>query len=83
MRDLKVLVSAAGAPGCSTLIRYFKGIKERNIEVVAVDMDGEGVGRFLADKFYQVPAVNDPNYLYKMINIIMGEKIDVFLCVEC
>lgn len=82
MKDLKILVSAAGAPGCSTLIRYFKGVKERNVEIVGVDMDKEAVGRFLCDKFYQVPVVTDTNYLYRMINIIIKEKIDVFFCVS-
>jgi len=82
MEDLKILVSAAGAPGCSTLIRYLKGVKERNIKIVGVDMDNEAIGRFLCDKFYQVPAVTDPNYLYNMINIIMKENIDVFFCVS-
>lgn len=45
-------------------------------------MDHEAVGRFLGDKFYQVPAVTDPNYLYSMINIIRKENIDVFFCVS-
>jgi len=82
MKDIKILVSATGAPGCSTLIRYLKGIDERNIEIIGVDMDNEAVGRFFCDKFYQVPAVTDPNYLYRMINIIVSEKIDVFFCVS-
>jgi len=82
MKDLNIMVSAAGAPGCSTLIRYFKGVKERDLRVVGVDMDGEGIGRFLCDKFYQVPPVDDPNYLYRMVNIIMDENIDVFFCVS-
>jgi len=47
MKNLKILVSAAGAPGCSTLIRYLKGVEERNIEIVGVDMDSEAVGRFI------------------------------------
>lgn len=82
MRPLKILVSASGAPGCSTLIRMLKDINERKIEIVAVDMDGEAVGRFLADTFYQVPPADHDEYLESMLAIVGKENIDVFYVVS-
>lgn len=82
MNDLKILVSACGAPGCSTLIRYFKNIKERHIKIVSVDMDHEAIGRFLSDKFYQVPSSSDVSYIDKIVEIIEKENIDIFFCVS-
>jgi len=82
MKDINILVSASGAPAGSTLIRYFKSIKERNVKVIAVDMEKEVIGRFVADKFYQVPPVNDQDYLKVMLDVIKRENIDVFFCVS-
>jgi len=82
MRSLKVLVSASGAPGCSTLIRMLKSINEREIKIVAVDMDGEAIGRFLADKFYQVPPADHEEYLGRMLEVVAKEEIDVFYVVS-
>lgn len=81
-RPLKVLVSASGAPGCSTLIRMLKGINERKMEIVAVDMDSEAIGRFLADRFYQVPPADDEEYVGMMLEIVAKEEIDVFYVVS-
>ena len=82
MKPLKILVSAAGAPGCSTLIRMFKKIEERPIEVVAVDMDKEAIGRFLADRFHPVPPADHSEYLETMLSIVKNEGVDVFYVVS-
>jgi len=82
MRPLTVLVSAAGAPGCSTLIKMLKGVDERGMRIVAVDMDGEAIGRFLADIFYHVPPADHTEYLEAMLEIVEKEGIDVFYVVS-
>lgn len=82
MKPLKILVSASGAPGCSTLIKMLKSISERKIETVAVDMDEEAVGRFLADKFYRVPPADHEDYLGTMLEIVKKEEVDVFYVVS-
>lgn len=82
MRPLTVLVSAAGAPGCSTLIRMLKGVDERTMKIVAVDMDGEAIGRFLADTFYQVPPADHDEYLGTMVEIVEKEGVEVFYVVS-
>ena len=82
MKDIKVLVSACGAPGCSTLIRYLRGVKERNVFVVGVDADPEAVGRFLSNKFHKVPLATDKDYITAIFDIIKREEIDAFYCVS-
>ncbi|MBN1547862.1 MAG: ATP-grasp domain-containing protein [Syntrophaceae bacterium] len=82
MKPLRILVSAAGAPGCSTLIRMLKTVKERKNDIVAVDMDGEAIGRFLADSFYQVPPADHDEYLEAMLDVVRREEIDVFYVVS-
>ncbi len=78
MRDLKIVVTACGCPGASTLIRMLKANHgERKIDVVGTDMDKEAIGRFLVDKFYQVPAGDSANYIPTIIDILEKEKPDV------
>jgi carbamoyl-phosphate synthase large subunit len=82
LSPLTILASASGAPGCSTLIRMLKEVKERKISIVAVDMDGDAIGRFFADSFYQVPPASNEEYLDAMLNIVEKEHVDIFYVVS-
>ncbi len=53
---LKLVLTAAGCPGASTLIRMLKANGEREIHIHGVDMRADAVGRFLCDGFSLVPA---------------------------
>jgi len=77
LRALRVLLTACGCPGASTLIRMLKGIQERTIEVIGVDMDDEAIGRFLADGFYQVPPADSPDYVPRMLKLVERVRPDV------
>jgi len=79
---LRILVSAAGAPGTYALIKQLLGIKEREIEIVACDRGDykplyQGIARFL-----KVPPANDKNYIGIIASIVRVEKVDVFLPVS-
>ena len=74
MNDIKIILTACGCPGASTLIRMLKNNGERNIEIVGVDMDAQAIGRFLVDKFYQVPAGDSKDYINSMLDITSKEK---------
>ncbi|UKN01573.1 ATP-grasp domain-containing protein [Paracrocinitomix mangrovi] len=83
MRDIKVIVTAAGAPGASTFIHQLKHkVTERKVEIVAIDMDPQAIGRFISDKFYVVPAATDNNYIQTLKDLILKEKPDIFYCVS-
>lgn len=82
LKKIKLLLTATGAPGCSTLIRKLKNNGERDIEIIATDANDEVIGTFWADKFYQVPPADSPEYISAILNIIKHEKPDVFLPVS-
>lgn len=50
---------------------------EREIEIVGVDMDEQAIGRFLADRFYQVPPGDADDYIPRMLEITRKEKPDI------
>lgn len=77
MKNIKIILTACGCPGASTLIRMLKNNGERNIEIVGVDMDGEAIGRFTVDKFYQVPPGSYNDYISRMLEITAKEKPDI------
>lgn len=79
MKDLKVIVTACGCPGASTLIKSLKNIQNRKISIIGTDMDPDAIGRFFADKFYQVPPAIDPEYISTIQDICSTEQIDVIL----
>ena len=74
---LKIIVTACGCPGASTLIRMLKNNGERPIGIIGTDMSSKVVGRFLCDGFYEVPAGTSPDYLPVMMNIVKKEKPDL------
>lgn len=83
MRDLKVIVTAAGCPGASTFIHQLKQqVKERTIEIIAVDMDPQAIGRFISDQFHVIPAATDPSYIPAIKELILQEQPDIFYCVS-
>lgn len=77
VRPLKIIVTACGCPGASTLIRMLKNNGERPIGIIGTDMSSKAVGRFLCDGFYEVPAGTSPDYIPVMMNIVKKEKPDL------
>lgn len=79
MNDIKVLVSAVGAPGCSTLIRKIRENGERKVTIVGIDADEEVFGNFYSDIFYKVPTIDkESEYRKAIVDIIKKEQPDVF-----
>lgn len=77
MKKLKIILTACGCPGASTLIKMLKNNGEREIEIVGVDMDDQAIGRFLVDKFYQVPPAKSDDYIPQMLDLVKKEKSDI------
>jgi len=74
---LRLVLTAAGCPGASTLIRMLKANGEREIAIHGVDMRGDAIGRFLCDSFETVPAGKSPEYISTMLRIVEREQPDV------
>ena len=77
MRDLKIILTACGCPGASTLIRMLKSVKERKITIIGTDIDEEAIGRFMVDKFYKVPPGTSESYIQSMLEIVEKEEPDI------
>ena len=78
MRPIKILLTACGCPGASTLIRMLHQNGERDLQIVGVDMDHEAIGRFLVERFYTVPpAAAGEAYIERMLTLVRQERPDV------
>lgn len=79
MRDLRVLVTAAGGPGAPGITWALRHNGERQIKVIGADMDPAAVGFALMDGAYVVPHGMDPEFTLRMLEIAQKEAIDVIL----
>ena len=74
---LKLVLTATGCPGASTLIRMFKANGEREIEIFGVDLRPDAVGRFLCDGFATVPAGASTEYIPALARLVERERPDI------
>lgn len=79
MKDITVLLTGAGAPGASGIIKSLRSPEERDVRIVAVDMNPDAYGFAFADQSYTVPAGGDPEYVPRMLEIADSEAVDVVL----
>ena len=79
MRNLTVLVSAAGAPGTAALLRALRQNGERQVRLVGTDMSERAVGRHLCDAFHVVPPGADPGFADGMLEVCRREGVDAVL----
>ena len=80
MEKYTVLVTGAGAPGIAGTIYSLKN-NPLNIEfrIITTDIKSEPVGKYLGDKFFQLPSPEADNYFDILSEIIKKEKVDVVL----
>ena len=74
---LKLVLTAVGCPGASTLIRMLKANGEREIVVHGVDMRPDAVGRFLCDGFDLVPGGAAPGYVPALATVVEKVRPDL------
>jgi carbamoyl-phosphate synthase large subunit len=77
--ELTVLMTGAGAPGASGIVRSLRATDERDIRIVGVDMNSEAYGFALVDERYVVPAGDDEAYIPRMAEIADRVEADVIL----
>lgn len=79
LKDINVLITAAGnvfMPGTTACL---KKNGERNIHLVGADLNKDDTILQMCDAVYQVPRGNDPSYVDALLEICKKEKIDVLL----
>lgn len=75
---LRVLITGAGAPGIrGTLYALRHNPEAKHIYTVGTDMSPDVVGRFLVDRFYQVPAPEGQSYKETLLDLCIKESIEV------
>jgi carbamoyl-phosphate synthase large subunit len=77
--DATVLMTGAGAPGASGIVRSLRAAEGRTLRIVGVDMDPDAYGFALVDEQYTVPAGGDEEYIPRMREIAAAESVDVVL----
>jgi len=82
MKPLKIVLTASGAPGCSTLIRKLRDNGERQLTIVGTDSSQECLGRFWSDRFYRVPPASSPDYLDALHAVVEKERPDLLFPVS-
>jgi carbamoyl-phosphate synthase large subunit len=79
VRPIRVLVSAAGAPGTAALLRGLRENGERTVRLVGSDMSERSIGRHLCDAFHLVPAGDDPGFPDAILDICKAGGVDAVL----
>ena len=79
MKDLTVLVTAAGNVFMPGTLKCLKENGERNIRVIGADMSADDTILQMCDAAYQVPRCNDPQYVSTLLEICKIEKVDILL----
>lgn len=79
MKPITIMMSASGSQFAPGIIKCFKNNGEREITVIGGDMSSDPTNKYLVDKFYQVPAAKDSNYVNAIIDICKKENVDIFI----
>ncbi len=81
MRALKLLIPSVGRPTHPSLIACLRNNGEREVSIVGVDMDADGLGPHIVDRFYKVPPRSEPAYIEEILNICESESVDVYYAI--
>ena len=79
LKDLTVLVTAAGAQFMPGLVNCLKDNGERSIFIIGTDSVEDGTINNLVDKYYLVSPADDPSYVDELLDICKKEKVDVLI----
>lgn len=79
MRDITVLLTAAGSPSAPGLIRCLKNNGERNVRVVGTDMKTDATITQMVDVLRLVPPAVSDDYVDTLLRICEEEKVDVLI----
>jgi carbamoyl-phosphate synthase large subunit len=76
---MNILVTAVGSELAFSIIKALKLVRFP-LKLYGSDINTEVAGKYWCDKFYQVPlAVNEAEYIKKLKDIVLTEKIDAII----
>jgi len=74
---INILVTGAGALLGQGILRSIRMIEELDYYLISADPEAKSTGHFIADKSYLIPYASDPDYIYRIEQIILEENIDI------
>jgi len=77
LRPIKLVLTAAGCPGAAALVRMLKANGEREVTIVGTDARADVSGRFLCDRFAQVPPGSSSEYAEALVVVVERERPDI------
>jgi carbamoyl-phosphate synthase large subunit len=77
LAPLRIVLTAVGCPGASTLIHMLRANGEREIFIHGVDVREDAIGRFLCDGFETVPAGASADYIPALAAVVEHVRPDV------
>ena len=79
LKDINVLITAAGNVFMPGTIACIKNNGERDIRLIGADLNEDSTILQMCDRAYQVPRGNSPEYVDALIDICRKESIDILL----
>ena len=81
LRSVKLLITGSGAPGIKGTIYSLKNnYDNRKIEIIGTDIKSEVIGKYLCDKYYEIPKASDTqNYLNVLCDICFKEGVEIII----
>jgi len=76
---VRVVITGAGTSTCLSVV---KGLRKQTVfpvKIVTCDASVDVAGRYLSDKFYQVPFADDPNFVPALLEICSQERADILI----
>lgn len=77
--DVTVLMTGAGAPGASGIIKSLRRPDSRDVEIVGVDADPDAYGFALLEEGYVVPRGDEEGYVERVREVATEVNADVIL----
>lgn len=79
MKDIRVLLTAAGSPSAPGLINCLKNNGERKVYVVGTDMKADATINQMCDVVRLVPVATAENYVDELLKVCEEEQINVLI----
>ena len=79
MKDITVLITAAGNVFMPGTTACFRNNGERNIRLIGADMNDDKTMLEMVDTYYPVPRGDDPKYVDIILDICKKEKVDIVM----
>jgi carbamoyl-phosphate synthase large subunit len=78
MKRLNILIPSVHRPTHPSLCKCLRNNGEREVKIIGVDMQRDGIGKYIVDVLYQVPSRKDPAYIKTILDICKKESVDVY-----